>query len=207
MPKDVTVNLKPLRRLQGQIASLAVRAQGPFRTMLKLWGQSYRSFAQLRFDKFSRGGGDWAPLAQSTIRSRRKGTEPEQNRSSLARTVSGGLTSSGGSFTILRDTNVLFRVLDPKFTRKPGQVEEDIPFGIRVGYGGSSKHRSTRKRDVKGRFASGSGKAISDIAAFHQEGGGHLPQRRIIVDPNQVTVNEMARFARQAIERSYGGKA
>jgi hypothetical protein len=49
-------------------------ASGPFRDMLVQWAARYRGFAQRRFDKYSKGGGDWAPLKPATIAARRQGS-------------------------------------------------------------------------------------------------------------------------------------
>jgi len=42
---------------------------------------------------------------------------------------------------------------------------------------------------------------IADIAGFHQEGGGRLPQRRIIVGPNARTQQGMIADGDRAIKR------
>lgn len=44
----------------------------------KRWAWFYRSFARERFYRFSRGGGDWAPLRPATIRKRRNYTKPQR---------------------------------------------------------------------------------------------------------------------------------
>ncbi len=137
-------------------------ASGPVRDALKKWAARYRSFAQLRFDRFSKGGGNWKPLAPSTLRRRRKGKRKNVRKA-----------------TILRDTGTLFAALDPTFTSRPGQLETNIPFGVTVGYGGPGRH-------PKGRAT------IADIASFHQEGGPHLPKRELIVGPDSKTLTAMA---------------
>lgn len=82
------------------------------------------------------------------------------------------------SHAILRDTGTLFSALSPTFSNKPGQYEQDIPFGVRVGYGGPAKHPHGRA-------------AIADIASFHQTGAGPLPARPIVVRPDEVTIARM----------------
>lgn len=54
------------------------------------WGMIYLSFMKFRFIKFSQGGGDWPPLAQSTKDGRR---------------------GNGDKAAILRNTNLMFASL------------------------------------------------------------------------------------------------
>jgi hypothetical protein len=95
--------------------------------------------------------------------------------------------------SILRNTGTLFAALNPVFTRKPGALEESIPFGVRVGYGGPAKH-------PKGKAS------IADIAGFHNAGAGHLPRRQIIVPPDQRTIDgmvaDMERGMKRLVEQS-----
>jgi len=133
---------------------------GPIRRAMRRWGVRYRGFAQERFDVFSKGGGDWPDLAESTKAGRRHGHGP------------------GSGFSILRDTNTLFSALDPIFVGNPGQYQQDVPYGIRVGYGGPGKHPDGQA-------------TIWDIARFHDTGGGRLPQRKLIVPPDAKTLEQM----------------
>ena len=91
-----------------------------------------------------------------------------------------------GSFSILRDTGLLFNVLSPVFDAAPGQLQEDIPFGIRVGFGGP------------GRYPDGTA-TIADVASFHQEGNENLPQRKIVVPPDEPTQQRMAEIMQTKI--------
>jgi hypothetical protein len=170
---SVKVNLDPLKRFAAAVqADLRASGNGPIRDALRQWGARYRSFLHERFDKFSKGGG-WPPLAESTKR-RRRG--PRKGH------------KGPRSFSILRDTGTLFNALTPEFTRKPGQLQEDIPFGVRVGYGGPSKHPKAKA-------------SIADVAHFHQIGAGHLPARKIIVEPNDATIKRMESDMERAIQK------
>jgi hypothetical protein len=121
-------------------------------------GAIYRSFAQERFSRLSRGGGEWPPLAESTIARRRK-------RSS----------------SILYDKGLLFAALAPSLNAGGGAYEQVTSTGVRLGYGGPMKYE-------------GEGKVtLADIASFHQTGSDRLPQRKIIVEPDQATMNIMIR--------------
>lgn len=80
-------------------------------------------------------------------------------------------------------------VLEPAFIGIPGQFQEDIPYGIIVGYGGPNVHPSSGSL------------TIAEIASFHQAGGGNLPQRKIIVEPSERTQEKMAQVMDQALRQ------
>ncbi len=165
---DVKVNLKPLERFKNAIHTGLATGSGPILKALKQWAARYRGFVQERFDTFSKGGGDWPDLAPSTKRRRRKG-------------------GTSGRFSILRDTSILFGALDIRFHNQPGALEEKIPFGVRVGFGGPARHPDGEV-------------TIADLANIHQKGLGVVPEREIIVEPNQVTVEGMAGDMLRAVE-------
>ena len=172
----VKVDLSGLKRFQRVIEEdLRRRANGPIRRAIRQWGARYRSFAQQRFVTFSRGGGDWKDLADSTKARRRAGRKGKRTKKGR-KGVEGAAT---GTFAILRDTGTLLAALAPVFSSKPGQLQQDIPFGVRVGYGGPGRH-------PRGKVT------IADIASFHQEGFGNLPARKIIVPPDAPTMDRMA---------------
>jgi hypothetical protein len=177
MAQLVKVNIEGLKRFGAAVAAGmrgGGKAAGPIGAAFRQWGARFRAFIRERFAAFSRGGGDWADLKESTKRRRqgpRKGAKGAR------------------SFAILRDTGTLLNAVDPTFSGKPGQLQQDIPFGIRVGYGGPGRH-------PKGKAT------IADIAAFHQEGAGHLPARKIIVAPSPASdvVNQMAEDMNRALK-------
>jgi hypothetical protein len=136
---------------------------------LKQIAAIYRSFVQLRFDKFSRGQGNWKKLAPATIAARR---------------------GPKGVVSILRDKGLLFAALQPTFTGTPGALEQRTTTGIRVGYGGPHRH------------GTGGGVSIADIASFHNEGSGHLPQRKIIVEPDETTLKLMQKRVDITLQRA-----
>lgn len=157
MSKDVKVNLKPLH----------VTAANLPRKVYRLWGERYRAYIQDRFDRFSKGGGNWIKLSEATIARRRKGKKG----------------ASGLLAAILRNTSIMFNAVSARFRSRPGQLQKDIPFGVVTGFGGSHRHPG--------------GKAtIADIASFHQEGVNtgkvKIPARPIIVDPDKRTLDLMA---------------
>ncbi len=173
---SVTIDLRGLNRFAAIISrDLRGTSSGPIRDAMKQWGARYRSFVQRRFVRYSRGGGNWKPLAPSTLRARRRGNKKK------------GIPGEA-SHAILRDTGVLFAALDPVFKRKPGALQKDIRFGIRVGYGGPARHPT------------GEGASVADIARFHQRGHGNRPPKReIIVKPDAKTQEKMAEDMERAI--------
>lgn len=154
----VKLNLRPLDRLVDKV----VNGKGPMRDVYTQWAARYRAFARARFVKLGRGGGDWAPLAESTKRQRRKARR--------------GYKGSR-KFTILRDTDTLFNALHPQL-ENPGALKKHLRDGIRVGYGGSARH-------PKGKMT------IARLAEIHHRGLGHNPARPIIVEPDRATLNRM----------------
>lgn len=153
----VKVDLGPLIEFKSLFAAdMRANGSGQIRKAFKQWAARYRSFIQERFDLYSKGGGDWPPLKHA----RRRGKKDKAS--------------------ILRDTGTLYAALSPTFQKKPGALQEDIDFGIRVGYGGPGRH------------ANGGSATVADIAGFHQIGAGYLPVRKIIVEPSADVLAKMA---------------
>lgn len=176
----VNVDLSGLNQFRDSIDRQLKGEAGPISDCIRLWAVRYRSYAQLRFDTFSKGGGDWKPLSFATIKARRSG-KAKKGFSSLATNKSGRLVAAKKQVAILKDTGILFAALQPVFVGTPGALEEKIAFGIRVGYGGPMKH------DKGGRAT------IADIASFHQNGAmPRMPAREIIVKPPDSLLNTMA---------------
>lgn len=135
-----------------------------FSEVYEAWATVYRAEMMERFSKFSRGGGDWPPLAASTIARRRKGKSGKPRKTS-----------------ILINTGTLYNTLQPTFGM-PGQIQEVLDKGVRVGIGGMDMHPS------------GGGLTIGQIASYHQEGGGRLPKREILVEPSEETKEVMGKM-------------
>jgi len=148
---SVKVNLEPLKRFVSILANdLRGSGFGPIRKVMKKWAARYRSSVRRRFVKMSKGG--WPKLKHKRKRGARS------------------------SALILRDTGNLLAALAIKFTGKPGALEKTIPFGIRVGYGGSGVH------PTDGRIT------VARLAQIHQSGlGKGNPKREIIVGTNELS--------------------
>ncbi len=179
MAKTVRIDIGPLRAFANELHD-APRT-GPVDTMLKQWGSRYLAFLRRRFTAFSTGGGDWPDLAPSTKKARRgpQRRKKARRKSGSAKTTTRG---SGQRFAILRDTGTLLAALN---VGAPGNKCDRVPNGIEAGFGGPARH-------PKGKAT------IADIARFHNEGSGDLPQRRIIVPPNNETVEGMRQDAVRA---------
>jgi len=145
-------------QLQAAVRSFGGGPQ-PMRNALKQAGAVYMGFTRQRFEAFSRGGGDWDPLAPSTLKGRRKGRRTQGRRRSeqATRILEARGVSNAGDAAILRDSGILFNSITT-FER------EDIAGGIRVGSG-------------------------VQYGKFHDEGGknGRPPKRQIFVDPDPKT--------------------
>lgn len=189
----VKLDLNPLLTFSQRLANVA----GSFRAMTLRWAARYRGFARARFVRFAQGGGDWPRLAPSTLAARRRRTakgrlfvtdkKTGKRRKRKFRTGASSLLSQAPR--ILWDKGLLLGALRPQFVVGRGQLQEQLRNGIRVGYGGPTKHPN------------GDGATIADIAHFHQTGEGTVPVREIIVEPDMVTTQGMVRDLEWAVER------
>ncbi len=174
----VNLNLEPLERIPRALRRQSLGGEGPVRDTFRQWAARWRSFTRQRFDRLSKsGGGEWPALKESTKRQRAKKKKARRGATGARR------------FSILRDNNLLFNATTKGFGgtaknwKKPGGLQEDIKAGIRVGYGGPSLHK-----DIAGKSSKAT---IADIAAFHQVGAGNLPERKIVVSPDDATIRRM----------------
>lgn len=172
-----------LRRLREWFTG-AARSRGPrTRLMFSRWAMFYRSFAQRRFVALSRGGGEWPPLKKDRKRDikaqqRRRKINNRRVRQFMSGEIDKLKVLDIRQSAILRDTGTLFAVLDPS-GQSDGALELLDGDGVIVGYGGSEIHPT------------GSRLTIAKIAEFHQLGNSRLPQRRIIVEPDNKCLGLM----------------
>ncbi len=104
----VKVNDKPLKNLVRRLRGRS----GAIDKMLKQWGIVYLAAMRRRFRNFSRGGGNWPPLAEATIIRK-------------------------GSSSILIDVGALFAALSPG---APGNTFKRTRSGILVGMVSGGNH-------------------------------------------------------------------
>ena len=107
----VTVNSEKLRqgfaRLRSGLSGGSVAAVD---TMFSRWAKRYEAFTRDRFNNFSRGSGDWPPLAPSTILRRRLGNAGAPLAIQARLAASGGNTLERAQHTIIyRKAKAAFR--------------------------------------------------------------------------------------------------
>ena len=192
-------------------------ANGAMTGMLHQWGARYLAFTRRRFVQYSKGGGDWAPLAPSTVRARRAGkvkrvdgvsvrgigkaktkaSQVARVRRAVARRQLHSFTGAAiesaimDSAAILRDTGVLLNALSPG---TPENLLQPMPGELKVRCGVEALQHSP-----------GSKATIQQIAGYHQAGGGRLPQRVIFALPDEQTVAGMQSDLGRAITRAASG--
>lgn len=149
----VSTDLRGLRRFREDIKPFAKTRE--VATLFNKWAADYRTFLKARYEKFSKGGGNWRRLRPETIRRKRR---------------------RGGKRFILRDTDVLYRALNRRFTPAAGAFQRRVGFGVEVGFSDTFRHPHSR-----------SGVTVGAIASYHNAGGGRLPRRQIMVLPDQRT--------------------
>lgn len=135
----------------------------------------YRGFLARRYGKFSRGGGDWPPLAEETIKARRR-------------------KRKAGGEKILIDTAML---------KNSVSIQTEAGLTPEFGSGGRNEVSISRQMVTIGfSGATHPGKGtVEEIAEAHQTGAGNLPVRKIIVEPDEQTMGQMIRMAENTIQR------
>jgi len=119
--KHKQVNTNPIRKLYKVLAAVGSGSSHPrVREMYKTWTRIYRTYIHERFQTYSRGGGDWPPLAKRTV---------DRKKSSL----------------ILIETRTLINAVDPGKYNAPGSYARQQGQGIVIGYGGSVVHPTAAK--------------------------------------------------------------
>lgn len=179
-------------------------------TMFKQWSARYLTYLRRRFDRNSKGGGDWAPLSQRTIAGRRykggktiggarRGALARLRRARSAKTATKDvrrlkrIAAAAASVAILRDTGTLFRAF---LAGQPGNVvRRSGDNALEVGIGGASPDAGRKgKKPV----------TIGQLAVWHHYGvpANNLPARPLVVPPDEDTRAAMKEDARRAVEAS-----
>ncbi len=175
MPKlqlTVAVNLHGLRKFKTALSNdLRTSESRPIRDALNEWAVILARFWTARWSMFSAGGGDWRPL-----KPKYKAWKARKGLLTL----------------ILRATDLMFQSFAPEMAKKPGRLSEEIPNGIRVGFGGGMNYPHTTNPNV----------TIAQIAMFHQTGAGNLPKRKIIVPPDTETRALMRATMQEAVQEA-----
>lgn len=197
MADDVTVDMSPLKRFARAFAAGMAGAPGPINDMWLQIGDRILTFWGRRFDIFSAGGGDWAPLTKATKQRKQKradkGRPSARSRRAIQALRSRGVAKAGES-RILKDTGQLRQALG---SGSKGNVLIRIPNGIRVGIGGEDSH-------------SDAGMTIGRLAEIHHKGLGHNPKRKIVIKQlDKETIKGIQTDVKRAVGklgRIHGGK-
>lgn len=161
MADDVTIDNSAMLKFFGELEAGIAGAPGPIDTFFKLFAAEYLVFVQRRYDRFSRGAGDWAPLAASTIKKRRRGKGGRSRAAIQALRARGG--AAKGGVAILKDTGTLRAAL---VQGGPGNVIRRITNGIEIG--------------IEGGSAAEPPLTLGALAQIHNEGLGNNPKRVIL---------------------------
>lgn len=114
---SIYFNLKPMFKFAGHLsASQLGKHRGPMKACYKKWGVRYLAETKRNYYINSRGGGDWPPLAASTLKQRR---------------------GEGKRAAIMIDTGTIVGALD---AGAKGSLFKYIRMGVRVGFGGPERH-------------------------------------------------------------------
>lgn len=153
-------------------AQVSTKHNSPeLRRVYTQWGVRYLAWTKRLFIKNSNGGGEWPGLKKPRMRKRRG----KKRKPAI----------QNKSQKILRDTGTLFKALTIK---APGNLFKIIKKGIYVGFGGPSRHK-------------GGAATIADIAKFHHNGEGNLPERKILHQPEGKLVKQMLNDLKRAINK------
>jgi hypothetical protein len=182
---QTTVDVEPHRRLARAVeADAQPNGGGHVRRAYDEWLSIYRRFLRRRFDAASAGNGEFAPLAESTVRRKQSGMRTAR-RSAAGRFLPMGVY-------ILRETETLYQALAASPGGGPGWYEAHIQRGVEAGYSGSALHPSGADR----------GLTVADLAAYHHDGGPRLPSRQIVTEPDEQAHAEMVEVMDQALRRA-----
>lgn len=146
----------------------------PVRRMLNRWGHRFLGFLHDRYEKYSRGGGDWPDLAPSTKRHRKKARKGHRGPR---------------KFAILIEYEILIGSLQ---VGSPGNILTVGRDSVTAGIGGSARYS-------QGKRTRGGLPTIRDIANFHQQGRGNNPVRKIVVEPDRRCTRDMKRYGLEAV--------
>lgn len=226
----VKVNTEPLSQIRTALGSLnRVPPHPAFVDMGNQWLRRVESFTRRRFDRFSKGGGNWPPLALSTVNGRAgassafKGkTIAKRNgldhvvtgsgkRRLIAQPIARDTTRGGGIVKTTRRAAILVNTGTLKAALtigSQGNVAQQIPGGVRYGIEGGRAARAFKATgsSAKGRKTTTRGTistkaTLGQIARWHQDGAGRLPKREIVVTPDAETVGGMERDLARAVRR------
>jgi hypothetical protein len=187
-------------RYNGDVLNgLRAGAQSPLRDAMRKWAARYMGFIRRRFVTYSRGGGNWKPLAPTTVQ--RRATKTQAQRRKLDKRVQKIMRTTrvddkgAGTFEAIRRNLIsstpiailidVGRMRDALALGGPGNVVQDIDAGVRCGIGDAP--------------SAAAGLTVGQLARIHHAGSGRIPARPIIVPPDEATLSGMRRDVDQAM--------
>lgn len=189
MAEDVELYLVDLNTALERIKSPECKKR-----ILLLWGKAMRAYLDRRFVKYSRGGGDWAPLKAATERRRRKPAKVHQTDEQAA------IQAHFRKAAILVDTGMLRASLNPQVESSAGGYQKITlgdPSILEVGIGGPALHTAKSKK----RKASSKPITVAELAVIHHFGTRTIPARPIVVPPDEATQQRLEEIATQELLR------
>lgn len=147
-----TFDIKPFEKVVDQLQKEPMDA--PCRKQV-----AFRYLGAMKQRYVNQGNGSWAPLAESTIKKRRKNSDVP-----------------------LRNNGQLLAALD---MGAQGNFVGPLPDGVRVGFA-NTPHSN--------------GKTYRQIAEIHDAGDG-VPERKILVDPDEATIGDIMKYMKARLER------
>jgi hypothetical protein len=214
----VTINTAKLKGIQRTLGAMnTVPPPAPVAAMFNQWASVYSVFTIRRYNRNARGGGDWAPLALSTINARRDAAPSAvagiRKREKQIRSGRGGSLgpqflardTKRGSLNLVRVARKASILIDTGILRNAvqagaaGNKITNIPGGIRYGF------------SAMGHAGKGKGRpmTVGRLATIHHFGSRRIPARPILVRPDAATLRRFEAAARTMISRltASGGAA
>ena len=199
----VKIDTSGLRKFRERIMRIVRRepeSDAAVQELDKTWMTIIRQFVADHFRRASAGGGDWPPLAEATIRARlhevnaireafgmKKISQPNKRAGRGMMTPQKKAVSVASTLPIL-DVNGELRDAVSSLDDGSSIIQEAHPL---LGYGGLI---------FSGGQVSG-GIATDVLAAIHQQGNDHLPEREIIPPLSDEVVAEMIEALQRTAER------
>ena len=145
----VTVNIGPLIHFAEQVRGALDRGDGPLgEVVMKKWPALMRAFWKERFDRLSQGGGgEWPPLARSTILARRTGKGKGKKVAELKRGVKGGheFLVATGEMVAVKTHRQLIRYHRDKAVQNE-QIRNQLEAKLTMLKAGSKAHTATLRQ-------------------------------------------------------------
>jgi hypothetical protein len=78
--------------------------------------------------------------------------------------------------------------LQPNIAKLGGTKQKGAVFSAAIRFGTDERYKGTAV-------------TVRDVMGYHQKGGGHLPQRKLFVNPGKKEVDRLAKVAKKIIQQ------